>query len=413
MSLAASGNEAATGVREARCMAARCDEQCDAVNQLEGFTVGVTADRRADEQAELLRRRGAEVVIGNTVRTENWADEVAISEATAQVIAEPPDVLIATTGIGIRGWLAFAETQGTDADLLVALAASRIVARGPKAGGAVQQAGLDVADTEASEQLDNLVDRLIRNGVRGKVVALQLYGSPAHRAVSALEDAGARVVAVPVYRWTLPDDHEPAVRLVKACLEGRLDAVTFTSPPSLDHMFAIAGREGLDEALRAAMNGGVLCACVGPVTAASAQAQGINDPVFPERGRLGLMVRRLAEVLHSRHRHLMTRRSDVVIQGCTVRSGSGRVTLSRREGAVLNVLARRPGAVVGRPLLLREVWTGSGSLHVVDVTVGRLRHRLQPLGLSIRSTPRRGYRLDRMDAEADWSHRMAGPVRDA
>src|SRR5690242_6702881 len=36
---------------------------------LEGYTVGVTADRRASEQAELLRRRGARVLDGPTIAT--------------------------------------------------------------------------------------------------------------------------------------------------------------------------------------------------------------------------------------------------------------------------------------------------------------------------------------------------------
>src|ERR1700722_3866901 len=213
-----------------------CGDDCMAVDQLEGFTVGVTADRRAMEQAELLHRRGAEVLVGTSVHTANWADDSAVSEATRRVIADPPDVLIATTGIGIRGWLSFAESQGMDSDLQIALSATRIVARGPKAGGAVSQAGLEVADTEQSEQLDRLVGGLIRGGVRGQVVALQLFGTASPAAVRALEEAGAHVITVLVYQWTLPTDIAPAIRLLKASLDGRLDAVTFTSRPALDQL---------------------------------------------------------------------------------------------------------------------------------------------------------------------------------
>lgn len=36
---------------------------------LDGFVVGVTADRRASEQAELLRRRGADVMHGPAIAT--------------------------------------------------------------------------------------------------------------------------------------------------------------------------------------------------------------------------------------------------------------------------------------------------------------------------------------------------------
>ena len=36
---------------------------------LAGYTIGVTADRRAEEQAQLLERRGARVLHGPTIRT--------------------------------------------------------------------------------------------------------------------------------------------------------------------------------------------------------------------------------------------------------------------------------------------------------------------------------------------------------
>ena len=36
---------------------------------LEGYCIGITADRRWEEQAELLRRRGATVMHGPSIRT--------------------------------------------------------------------------------------------------------------------------------------------------------------------------------------------------------------------------------------------------------------------------------------------------------------------------------------------------------
>jgi uroporphyrinogen-III synthase len=273
------------------------------------------------------------------------------------------------------------------------LSVSRIVARGPKAAGAVAQAGLAVDEVESSETVDGVVAQLLARGVDGLVVAIQLYGAAMPRIIAMLEAAGARVVPVPVYYWTLPEDLDAAKRLIKACLESRLDAVTFTSPPAFDHLMTIARGDGLADELLVAMNRNLVCACVGPVTAAAAKRQGVHSPVWPERGRMGLMVRCLSEVLHTRHRHL-PEMGEVVIQGCSVQSHGEKVTLTRRETAVLNVLARRPGAVVARQALLREVWGGKRSPHVVEITIGRLRQRLEPVGLSILAMPRRGYHLE-------------------
>jgi len=74
--------------------------------------------------------------------------------------------------------------------------------------------------------------------------------------------------------------------------------------------------------------------------------------------------------------------------------GTDEVQLSDRERDVLAVLARRPGNVVSKSALVREVWANSdGDEHVAEVTVGRLRQRLGPAGAGIETVVRRGYRL--------------------
>ncbi|HEX9530874.1 MAG TPA: uroporphyrinogen-III synthase, partial [Acidimicrobiales bacterium] len=111
---------------------------------LDGLVVGITADRRAVEQADLLRRMGAQIVHGPTISTSAVGDQDRARQATQDVIARPPDVLLATTGIGMRSWMVQAETEGLDDALLCALARTRVAARGPKAAGAVRQLGLEI-----------------------------------------------------------------------------------------------------------------------------------------------------------------------------------------------------------------------------------------------------------------------------
>ena len=72
-------------------------------HRLSGFTVGITADRRWEEQAELLRRRGACVLHGPSIRTLPLGPEMELREVSEQIILDPPDIVIANTGIGMRG----------------------------------------------------------------------------------------------------------------------------------------------------------------------------------------------------------------------------------------------------------------------------------------------------------------------
>ena len=80
-------------------------EPADQVPPLTGFTVGVTAARRAEEFEALLQRRGAAVVQAPAIRIIPLVDDEELRHATEAVIADPPDIVVATTGIGFRGWI--------------------------------------------------------------------------------------------------------------------------------------------------------------------------------------------------------------------------------------------------------------------------------------------------------------------
>ena len=362
---------------------------------LEGYTVGITADRRWEDQAELLRRRGARVVHGPTMATQYLAGDDALRTATASVAASPPDYLVATTGIGMRAWLETAQAWGMGDALLDALLPARTVARGPKSAAAVSTAGLDVWRTSPNERLDQLLPLLLAEPLAGRRVAVQEPGAETREITGALEAAGADVVTVPVYRWRMPEDTSPALRLVHAACDGRVDAVTFTSAPAVQNLFAVAAAADRDAALRRAFDTSVVAACVGGVCAGAARAEGVADPVEPAVGRLGLMIRALGERLEPRRRTLVLAGTRVVVQGFAVDLGDRTVEMPPLEQAVFALLGERPGAVVPRSLLLQRLW-GSSSVdpHVLEATITRLRRRLGPCGAALRPIPGRGYRLD-------------------
>ena len=363
---------------------------------LDGFVVGVTADRRWSEQAELLRRRGAAVVHGPSIETAYLSCDEALRAVTVRLIHAPPDYLAATTGIGIRAWFEAAQSWGLGDALTDALALTRIIARGPKAAGAVQAAGLPVWRSAANEQMDQVREHLLAVPLHGARVAVQLYGMPVPDLTSALAAAGADVIEIPVYTWRTPADPTRALRLVQAAIDGRVHAVTFTAAPAVTNLFVLAAAAGLDGRLRAAFNQrGVVAACVGPVCARGATEMGIADPLVPAVGRLGLLVRALTECLATHRRIVAMAGVDVVLQGLVAVVGEERVRLNARERALLDTLAARPGTVFSRPALIRQVWSPAGAdPHAVEVAIARLRPRLGPAGAALVTVPGRGYRLE-------------------
>lgn len=360
---------------------------------LEGFTVGVTADRRADEQAELLRRRGAEVVHAPTITTTYLGSEDRLRAATTALIADPPSHLVVTTGIGVRAWLEAAQSWGVNDALLGALRGARVVARGPKAAAAAQTVGLDVWRSAPDERMDG-VRELLRSVGRSGHVAVQCFGDDSDDAARSVVDPDVRVTAVPVYRWQPPASRDAVRELVRDAIDGRVHAVTFTSAPAVRGLVDVAARDATEADLLAAFTRDVVVACVGPACAEAARAAGMHGAVAPPVGRLGLMVRALSDALQASRRVLPLTGAVVELQGRAALVDGVALRLTTLEAGVLAQLARKPGAVVSSSTLVRSVWRdGSADERVVGITIGRLRRKLGPAGDSIRTVPRRGYRL--------------------
>ncbi len=343
----------------------------------------------------MLRRRGARVLDAPTIATAYLGSDERLRRSTEQVIAAPPAVLVITTGIGIRAWIEAAQSWGLDLALLDALAGARVLSRGPKAAAAAQALGLEVWATAPDERMTGVQAMLAAEAGPTTRVAVQCFGDDSQDVAASLAGVDAVVTMIPVYRWQQPVDRKPAEALVRAALDGRVHAITFTSAPAVRNLFAIAETQGADDDLRDVMNGRVVAACVGPACADAARDAGIDAPLAPSVGRLGLMVRALSERLHAAREVVQLEGATVELQGQAALVGEAHVHLTRREAGVLAALASRSGGVVSPATLLRTVWCGaSDDEHVVGVTVGRLRRKLGDAGASVRTVPRRGYRLE-------------------
>lgn len=363
-------------------------------SSLTGFTVAITASRRVDEFAAMLQRRGAVVAAAAAIHMVPLADDERLRAATEDVIATPPDVLIATTGIGFRGWLAAAGTWGLAEQLLDALRSARVISRGPKATGALRTAGLREEWSPASESSDEVLAHLSTENLHGKRVAVQLHGvtddwNPTPGFPNTLAERGATVVAVPVYRWEPPADRAELDGLVDKVARDGVDAVTFTSAPAAASFLMRADELRLTEAVTRALTTTVTPFCVGPVTARPLDSIGVPS-VLPERMRLGSLARIVADELPRRKPDLTVAGHTLGVHAaCAVVDGEVR-DLSPNSLTLLKVLARVPGAVVSRDVLL-EALAGDDP-HVVEAAVNRLRSALGTKEL-IATAVKRGYRL--------------------
>lgn len=264
---------------------------------LGGLSIGITAERKAEEQARLLQSRGAAILHGPTLTISSKGGDEELRRTTLDVISRPPDYLLASTGYGMRTWVESAAVWGLREELLAALAHGLVANRGAKAASANGSFGLKEWWRAPNERFEEVIEKVLAEPLAGARVVLQLHGTSMPATTARLEAAGATVLAVDAYRASLPADDGPAQELVGAACAGRLAAVTFTTAPAVHNLFLLAHRSGRADALRQALNGPVLAACVGPVCAEGANDEGVREPLVPDKARLVPLVHALTHRL--------------------------------------------------------------------------------------------------------------------
>jgi uroporphyrinogen-III synthase len=364
---------------------------------LEGCTIVIAVDRRSTELAAALERHGAQVRTAPALTIVSHIDDEALIARTRELIADAPDIVVATTGVGFRGWMEAADEAGILDDLHAALARAQIVARGPKARGAIQQAGLTADWVAESETSSELGEYLLAEGVAGRRIAVQHHGSGADGLDELFEAHGATVSSLTVYRWGPPPDEAVVRRSVAATAAGEVDAVLFTSAPGATEWLAAARREDvLDDIIHLARSGRLVMAAVGPITAEPLERLGLA-PLYAERGRLGSLVRAVvthfggghAPALDTVAGRLELRSTGAVLDGA-------RVPLSRTGVDVLAALFDARGGVVSRSRLQCTLPRSGENTHAIEMAVARVREAIGAPEI-IKTVVKRGYRLNIID----------------
>jgi uroporphyrinogen-III synthase len=141
--------------------------------------------------------------------------------------------------------------------------------------------------------------------MRGEQIAVQEYGIPNPELVSGLEQRGASVKTIAVYRWALPEDLAPLRDAIQQILRGAVDVALFTNGAQVEHVFRVAAEEKADEKLRAACKG-LAIGSVGPICTRVLQQYGLKPDIEPAHPKMGSLI---AEVAASASAILLAKRA--------------------------------------------------------------------------------------------------------
>jgi uroporphyrinogen-III synthase len=255
--------------------------------------------RRSKEMGLLISNYGGQATVVASTReipSGPNAEESAFAEGLVQGQFQ---VVIFMTGVGTRALAQAIEPSCPREQLVAALSKVTVVARGPKPVAVLREFGVPVTLTVPEpntwrEILRTLDENAETVSLKGTRVAVQEHGVPSRELYAGLEERGAQVFAVPVYKWAPPEDAEPLRRAIGDLARGNFEVVLFTSSIQLHHLFRFADEMGQHQEVAGGLRRAVV-GSIGPVTSETLREYGITPDLEPSHPRMGFLVKELAE----------------------------------------------------------------------------------------------------------------------
>jgi uroporphyrinogen III methyltransferase/synthase len=228
------------------------------------------AREQAREFSRLLAAFGAEAIEAPTIKIVAPAGWEALDRAIARL--NDYAWLIFTSANGVAPFMTRLTLARRD---VRALAHLRVAAIGPRTADELARHGL-AADVIPSEfQAEGLLATMSTHDLRGKKVLIPRAEVAREFLPDQLRLKGASVDVIPVYRTVAPI--ADLSQLKEQMQAGSVDVVTFTSSSTVTNFVEMLGGEA--EARRLAAKATI--ACIGPITARTAEEYGLTVGILP------------------------------------------------------------------------------------------------------------------------------------
>jgi uroporphyrinogen-III synthase len=274
-----------------------------------GLRVLSLESRRAELMEQLILRYGGKPFVAPSVQEIPFSKNEEVFQWASRLLAGEFDLLVLMTGVGLTYLRDALLERYSQVQFVEALRRLTIVSRGPKPVAVLHELGIKgtivIPEPNTWKEIVTVI-----SGRAERRIAIQEYGRRNPEFVAALEELGAQVTALEVYRWSLPDDLNPLQEAVRRITRREFDVVVFTTSIQLVHLLQVAEQMGRAQEVRQALREDLAVASVGPIMNATLTGEGIDPDIVPAHPKMGILVRAAAEnavPVLARKRHIPAR----------------------------------------------------------------------------------------------------------
>lgn len=246
--------------------------------------VAITRPRdRAEKACRIVEELGGEAILAPTldlepVNTESLKHLVSIKDELDWIVFTSP-----TTIVSLNKFYP---------DFLASLDCSLAVI-GNKTGKLAEKNGLTVDLMPDDFTAEGLVGEFERRGITGKTIGIPRTASARSTLPEGLEKLGNKVILAEAYKSLFPMDDEKVRCLISKIENSEIDAITFTSPLTVENFFEISEDK---ERLAELLSNNLLTVSIGPITGKVLDKYNI-DHIYPDTYTVRDMMELLFEEL--------------------------------------------------------------------------------------------------------------------
>jgi uroporphyrinogen-III synthase len=266
---------------------------------MQSKVVAILETRTGEHLAEMVARQGATPLLAPALEEVADIEPEAVAALLDSWRAQPFKMAIFQTGVGTGALFRITDAQGSSEELKRLLGQTLVVVRGPKPSGELNARGVRI-DVRAPSPFttEALLEAVAGVPLAASRVLVQRYGESNRRLCDALEARGAAVHEIATYRWALPRDTGPLMRLLDELAAERVDAVVFTSAVQIQNLYAVAERAGAAGDLARRLNP-LIIASIGPVCTRALRSHGITPTFEANPPKLGPLLSGLGAALRA------------------------------------------------------------------------------------------------------------------
>ena len=265
-----------------------------------GMSVAAFESRMATEMARLIERYGGQPHVAPALREIPLSDNTAVLEFGKRLLAGHFEMVVLLTGVGTKTMIEILQTSYPLDFVKAALARTTVLARGPKPVAALKELGLTPSITvpEPNTWRDILQVLDERGSLIEVRIAIQEYGVSNPDLLAALQQRGAQVTQVPIYKWALPENIAPLREVLGAIIAGQIDALLITNAAQIDHVMQLLEQDGTTAQFKEACRKMVV-ASIGPTASERLRHYDLPIDFEPSHPKMGVLVKETSEQAHS------------------------------------------------------------------------------------------------------------------